>query len=295
MANSMESRGKQRKEITDVPGKEGWVLKSFFWIVVLERTLESLLDCKEIKPLDPKENQSWIFIGSTDVKAETPVFWSPDVKNWFIGKDTDAGKDWRQEEKGETEDEMVGITNSMDVNVSKLQEIVEDRGVWPALQVHGVAKSWTQLSDWTTIGASLIGVHLLCVTSLWCSHGMDYFQFGCEEFEAEISRPFLKNEVGGTSLVVQWPRLHLPVQCSTGLIPDRGVKFNRDFKNDPKKKNLKKEWGGSKARAGRGKWGPRTSMPLVSSLLSSLPGISGQEHSSKLWASKWEEPECIKI
>ena len=70
---------------------------------------------------------------------------------------------------------------------------------------------------------------------------MDYFQFGCEEFEAEISRPFLKNEVGGTSLVVQWPRFHLPVQCSTGLIPDRGVKFNRDFKNDPKKKNLKKE------------------------------------------------------
>ena len=108
MANSMESRRKQRKEITDIPGKEGWVLKSFFWIVVLERTLKSLLDCKEIKPLDPKENQSWIFIGSTDVKAETPVFWSPDVKNWFIGKDTDAGKDWRQEEKGTIEDEVVG-------------------------------------------------------------------------------------------------------------------------------------------------------------------------------------------
>ena len=103
MANSMESRVKQRKEITDVPGKEGWVLKSCFWIVVLERTLKSLLDCKEIKTLNPKEDQSWIFIGST----ENPVFWSPDVKNWFIGKDTDAGKDWRQEEKGEPEDEMV--------------------------------------------------------------------------------------------------------------------------------------------------------------------------------------------
>ena len=148
------------------------------------------------------------------------------------------------------------ITDSVDMNLSKLQETVEDRGVWPALQIHGVAKSWTQLSDWTTIGASLIGVRLLYVTSLWCSCGMDYFQFGCEEFEAEISRPFLKNEVGGTSLVVQCPRLHLPVQWSTGLIPDRGVKFNRDFKNDPKKKNLKKEWGGGKARAGRGKWGP---------------------------------------
>ena len=108
------------------------------------------------------------------------------------------------------------ITDSMDVNLSKLQEMVEDRGVWPALQVHVVAKSWTQLSDWTTIGASLIGVHLLYVTSLWCSGGMDYFQFGCEEFEAEISRPFLKNEVGGTSLVVQWPRLHL--ECSGVLV-----------------------------------------------------------------------------
>ena len=118
MANSMESRGKQRKEITDVPGKEGWVLKSFFWIVVLERTLKSLLDCKEIKPLDPKENQSWIFIGSTDVKAETPVFWSPDVKNWFIGKDTDAGKDWGQEEKrGQQRMRWLDyITNSMGMN-----------------------------------------------------------------------------------------------------------------------------------------------------------------------------------
>ena len=149
MANSMESRGKQRKEITGVPGKEGWVLKSCFWIVVLERTLKSLLNCKEIKPLNPKENQSWIFIGITDVKAETPVFWSPDAKNWFIGKDTDAGKDWRQEGRGRQRMRWLdSITDSMDVNLSKLQEIVKDREAWHAT-VHGITKSWTQLGNWT--------------------------------------------------------------------------------------------------------------------------------------------------
>ena len=75
---------------------------------MLEKTLESPLDGKEIKPVHPKENQSWIFIGRTDAEAETPILWPPDVKNWLIGKDPDAGTDWRQEEKGMTEDEMVG-------------------------------------------------------------------------------------------------------------------------------------------------------------------------------------------
>ena len=87
--------------------KEGWALKNWcFWTVVLEKTLESPLDCKEIQPVHPKGNQSWIFIGRTD--AEAPILWPPDVKNWLIGKDAGAGKDWRQEEKGMTEDEMVG-------------------------------------------------------------------------------------------------------------------------------------------------------------------------------------------
>ena len=89
--------------------KEGWVLKNWcFWTVVLEKTLERPLDCREIKPVNPKRNQSWIFIGRTDAEAETPILWPPDVKNWLIRKDPDAGKDWRQEEKGSTEDEMVG-------------------------------------------------------------------------------------------------------------------------------------------------------------------------------------------
>ena len=89
--------------------KEGWALKNWcFRTVVLEKTLESPLDCKEIQPVHPKGDQSWVFIGRTDVEAETPVLWPPDAKSWLIGKDPDAGKDWRQEEKGMTEDEMVG-------------------------------------------------------------------------------------------------------------------------------------------------------------------------------------------
>ena len=88
--------------------KESWVPKNWcFWTVVLVKTLESPLDCKEIQPVHPKGNQSWIFIGKTD-EAEAPILWPPDAKNWLIGKDPDAGKGWRQEEKGMTEDEMVG-------------------------------------------------------------------------------------------------------------------------------------------------------------------------------------------
>ena len=89
--------------------KEIWVPRNWcFWTVVLEKTLEILLDSKEIKPVNPKGNQSWMFIGRTDAEAEAPILWLPDVKNWLTGKDPDAGKDWGQEEKGTTEDEMVG-------------------------------------------------------------------------------------------------------------------------------------------------------------------------------------------
>ena len=89
--------------------KESWAPKKWcFSTVVLEKTLESPLDCKEIQPVHPRGAQSWVFIGKTDAEAETPVLWPPDVKNWLIGKDPDAGKDWRWEEKGTTEDEMVG-------------------------------------------------------------------------------------------------------------------------------------------------------------------------------------------
>ena len=89
--------------------KESWVPKNWcFWTVVLEKTLESPLDCKEIQSVNPKGNQSWIFTGRTDAEVETPMLWTPDGKNWLIEKDPDAGKDWRWEEKGMTEDEMTG-------------------------------------------------------------------------------------------------------------------------------------------------------------------------------------------
>ena len=89
--------------------KESWAQKNwYFWTVVLDKTLENPLNCREIQPVHPKGNQSWIFIGRTDAEAETPILWPPDAKNWLIWKDPDAGKDWRWEEKGMTEDEMVG-------------------------------------------------------------------------------------------------------------------------------------------------------------------------------------------
>ena len=128
--------------------KKGWVPQNWcLQIVVLEKTLQSPLDCTEIKSVNPEGNQSWIFIRRTD--AEAQILWPPDTKSWLIRKDPDAGKDWREKEKGVAEDEMVSITDSMGMNLSKFQEIVKDRGAWHAA-VHGVTKSWAWLSDWTT-------------------------------------------------------------------------------------------------------------------------------------------------
>ena len=115
--------------ISELDYKESWALKNWcFWTVVLEKTLESPLDCKEIQPVHPKGDQSWLFTGRTDVEAETPILWPPDAKRWLIWKDLNA--------------------DSMNMSLDKLRELVMDRMSWRAA-VHVVTKSWTQLSDWT--------------------------------------------------------------------------------------------------------------------------------------------------
>ena len=131
--------------------KEGWAAKNqCFWSVVLEKTLESPLGCKEIKLINLKGNQPGILIRKTDVEAEAPIFWLSDGKDQLIGKDPDAWKDWGKRRRGQQRMRCLdNTTESLDRNLSKLQEIVEDREAWNAA-VLGVANSWTQLSNWTT-------------------------------------------------------------------------------------------------------------------------------------------------
>ena len=115
--------------------------------MVLEKTLESLLDCKEIQPVHPKGNQSWVFIGRTDAEAEAPILWSPDMKRPLIGKDPDAGKNRRQKERGQQKMRWLdGTIDSVDMSLNKLGEIVKDREAWLAA-AHSVTKSRTRLSD----------------------------------------------------------------------------------------------------------------------------------------------------
>ena len=132
--------------------KESWAPKNWcFWTVVFEKTLESPLDYKEIQPVHPKGDQSWVFIGKTDAETETPTVWPPGAKSWLIWKDPDAGKDLRWEEKETTEDEMAGWHHrSMDISLGGLRELVMDREAWLAA-VHWITKSQTQLSNWTEL------------------------------------------------------------------------------------------------------------------------------------------------
>ena len=132
--------------------EESWAPKNWcFWTVVLEKTLESPLDCKQIQPVHFKGDQSWVFFGRTDAKAETPILWPPHARSLLVGKDSDAGRDWGQEEKGMTEDEMAGWHHWLDGHEFEWTlELVTDREAWHAA-IHGVTKSQTWLSDWTEL------------------------------------------------------------------------------------------------------------------------------------------------
>ena len=144
--------------------KESWAPKNWcFWTVVLEKTLEGPLDCKEIKPVNSKGTQPWIFIGRTDVKAETPILRPPDAKNSLIWKDPDAGEDWGQGEKGTTEDTMVGWHHQLNGReFERLWELVMYREAWHAA-VHGITKNRTQLSDWTELNWVFKSVKIIII------------------------------------------------------------------------------------------------------------------------------------
>ena len=135
--------------------KESWAQKNwYFWTMVLEKALESPLDCKEIQPVHPKGDQSWVFIARSDVEAETPILWPLDVKNWLIWKYPDAGKDWGQEEKGTTEDEMVGWHHRHDEHgFGWTPGVGVGQGGLVYCNSYGVSKSQTWLSNWTELNS----------------------------------------------------------------------------------------------------------------------------------------------
>ena len=158
--------------------KESWALKNWcFWTVVLKKTLESSLDCKEIKLVNPKGNQSWIFIGRTDAGAETPILWPPDAKNWLIRKDPDVGKDWSQEEKGMTEDEMVGWHHPLLwtwVWISSGSWWWTGKpGMLQSIGLQRVGHNWaTELTDWSLPFTKMpcgraLGFHVIYIWIAW--------------------------------------------------------------------------------------------------------------------------------
>ena len=149
--------------------EESWAPKNWcFWTAVLEKTLESPLDCEEMQAVHPKGNQSWIFIGRTDAEAETPILWLPDAKNWLIWKDPDAGKDWRQEEKEVTEDEIVGWHHQLvDMSLSKFPGVGDGQGSLECCSPWGREElDTTEWLNWTENSSRNVTISLLCMDIL---------------------------------------------------------------------------------------------------------------------------------
>ena len=157
--------------------KESWEPKNWcFWTVVLE-TLENPLDCKELRPVNPKGNQSWIFVGRTDIEAEAPILWPPDVKNWLIWKDPDAGKDWRQEEKGMPEDEMVGWCHRLDrhefdMSLDRSCWWTEKPGVLQSTGSQRVGHDWGTELNWLTATNLRVSAYPAITSLKFCLHGI---------------------------------------------------------------------------------------------------------------------------
>ena len=173
--------------------KEGWARKNWcFWTVVLQKTLESALDCKEIQPVHPQGDQSWVFIGRTDVEAKTPILWPPDAKSWLIWKDPNAGKDWGREEKGMTKNEMVGWHHWLNghgfgwtLGVGDGQGGLACCGSWGHKE-----SDTTERLNWTKLNVINVAV--------------------CAKHNTELGQ--VKRNCIQTSLVTQWIRICLPMQ-----------------------------------------------------------------------------------
>ena len=207
--------------------KESWAPKNWcFWTVVLEKTLESPLECKEIQPVHPKGYQSWVFIGRTDFEAETPVLWPPDAKSWLIWKNPDVGKDWGQEEKGTTEDELIGWHHQLNghgfgwiLGVGDGQGGLACCGSWGCRVGHDwvTELNWTELINWTR---DVLTKYLLLATP-----------FPSSKLHLHPSSTSTPIEVDSSGLY-QWTQPSLPCLCfsgNTGRRPEGGRRVKWQF------------------------------------------------------------------